>query len=178
MSLEEFLKDKKQAIVKRWFGCVMDTYPADARRFLTKEKDRFSNPVGGTIAAQMEILYDGLTAGIETEDQRNCLDEIIRIRAVQDMEPSKAVGFVLELRGIVREELEKEGALSRFPEERRRFENRIDDAALAAFDIYSRRRQKINDLRVNEVRNQVGKLLQRAGLVYEIPELAPDRNND
>jgi hypothetical protein len=123
----------------------------------------------------MEILYDELVGGTDSERMSRCLDEILRIRAVQDLEPSKAVGFVLELRSIVRKELEKEGAQSRFPEERRAFEDRVDETALAAFDIYSRRRKKLYDLRVNEVRNEVGRLLQRAGLMYEIPDLEPDR---
>lgn len=177
MSLEEFLKEKRQAIVKRWFACIMDSYPSDARRFLTKEKDKFSNPVGSTIAAQIEVLYDELVTGTDNEKLRASLDEIIRIRAVQDLEPSKAIGFVLELRDIVREQLDREGALARFSKDRRVFEKRIDEAALAAFDIYSNRRKKIYDLRVNEVRNQVGRLLQRAGLMYEIPELEPNRSD-
>ena len=52
-------------------------------------------------------------------------------------------------------------------------DNRIDEIALLAFDVYSACRQKISDIRVNEVKNQVGKLLERANLISEIPEQNP-----
>jgi hypothetical protein len=47
----------------------------------------------------------------------------------------------------------------------------MDQVILLAFDIYTQCRQKISDIKVNEVRNQVGRLLERANLVCEIPEL-------
>ena len=53
-------------------------------------------------------------------------------------------------------------------------ENRIDDIALLAFDIYSQCRQKIYEIRVNEVKNQLGSLLKRANLTFEIPEQEPE----
>jgi len=50
------------------------------------------------------------------------------------------------------------------------FENRIDNIALLAFDIRSQCRQKIYEIRVNEVKNQLSRLLKRANLTSEIPE--------
>jgi hypothetical protein len=47
---------------------------------------------------------------------------------------------------------------------------RIDAAALLAFDVYSQCRQQIYDIRVKEVRNEYGRLLERANLIKEIPE--------
>ena len=58
MRFEEFLKERKSAIVKKWFDAVISTYPDDARGFFKREKDRFSNPVGQTISTQIETLYD------------------------------------------------------------------------------------------------------------------------
>jgi hypothetical protein len=50
------------------------------------------------------------------------------------------------------------------------FERRIDGMALLCFDVYSECRQKLSDIRVNELRNQSHRLLKMAGLAYELPE--------
>ena len=173
MSLEKLLLDKRSAIIKKWRNLIVGTYPIDTQRFLKKEKDRFANPVGQTIAEDLENLYDGLVKGGDLDKLSSDLDNIIRIRAVQDFKPSQAVAFVLRLKHIIREELEGKSPRNGLAGELRAFETRIDDMALLAFDIYSQCRQKIYELRVNEVRNQVGRLLERANLTIEIPEEAP-----
>ena len=53
-------------------------------------------------------------------------------------------------------------------------ESRIDDLALLAFDIYMKCREKLYDIRANEAKNQVSRLLQRAGMLSEIPDKKPD----
>ena len=175
MSLERFLSEKRSSILTKWRNLIIGSYPADAQRFLRKEKNRFSNPVGQTISADVEILYDALTTGEDSDKLLSSLDGIIRIRAIQDFKPSQAVGFVLQLKKIIRAEL----AINRQDEaelkdELEVLEDRIENAALLAFDIYSQCRQKIYEIRVNETKNQVGRLLERANLTVEIPDLEPD----
>jgi hypothetical protein len=70
--------------------------------------------------------------------------------------------------------LESKAPINGLSGELQAFENRIDDIALLAFDIYSQCRQKIYEIRVNEVKNQLGRLLKRANLTFEIPEQEPE----
>jgi len=58
------------------------------------------------------------------------------------------------------------------------FESKIDGLALRCFDIYNQCRQKIFEIRVNEVRNESSRLLKMAGLVYEIPEIDGDLEDE
>ena len=97
MSLEKLLSDKRSTLIKKWRNLLIGSYPVDAQRFFKKEKNRFSNPVGQTIAEDVEILYNELTVGNNTDKISSSLDNIIRIRAVQNIKPSQAVGFVLQL---------------------------------------------------------------------------------
>ena len=136
--------------------------------FLKREKSQFANPVGLTISTEIETLYDEIISGDNMEKISSCLDSIIRIRAVQDFKPSRAVAFVLQLKQIIKEELG-----SGHSDEMRVLDSRIDEIALLAFDIYSACRQKLSEIRVNEVKSQVGKLLERANLISEIPEQRP-----
>jgi hypothetical protein len=168
MNSDNLLKEKKSKIIKKWRDAVIKSYPKDSQGFLKREKSQFANPVGLTISTEIETLYDEIISGDNMEKISSCLDSIIRIRAVQDFKPSRAVAFVLQLKQIIREELG-----NGYSDEMRILDNRIDEIALLAFDIYSACRQKISEIRVNEVKSQVGKLLERANLISEIPEQRP-----
>ena len=55
-SLKGLLAERRPVLVKEWVRQVVDTYPADARRFLNEQKDPFANPVGRTLTSEMENL--------------------------------------------------------------------------------------------------------------------------
>ena len=168
MNADNLLAEKKSKIIKKWRNAIIESYPEDSQGFLKREKSQFANPVGLTISTEIETLYDEIISGDNMEKISSCLDSIIRIRAVQDFKPSRAVAFVLQLKQIIKEELGTDHS-----DEMRALDSRIDEITLLAFDIYSACRQKISEIRVNEVKNQVGKLLERANLISEIPEQRP-----
>lgn len=164
MNLDSILSENRSALIKKWQEAIIQTYPQETQKFLKREKSQFANPVGLIITKDVEILFDELVKGEDTEKIFSSLDKIIRVRAVQDFKPSHAVGFVLQLKSILRETL-GEGSTA----ERLLLEDRIDAAALLAFDVYSQCRQQLYDIRVKEVRNEYGRLLERANLIKEIP---------
>ncbi len=168
MDLESIIAENRSTIIKKWQQAILQTYPKETQKFLKKEKSQFANPVGSIIGKDVDILFDELVKGEDTEKIFYSLDKIIRIRAVQDFKPSHAVGFVLQLKSIVRETL-GEGASAAL----HLLEDRIDAAALLAFDVYSQCRQQLYDIRVKEVRSEYGRLLEMANLVKEIPDLQP-----
>lgn len=176
MSLERILSERKSAIVKRWIDCIIDTYPSNTQRFLRKEKDPFSNPVGSTVKAEIEAMFDGL---IHADDPgvSIALENIVRVRAVQDFEPSQAISFVFHLKRIIRDELREQIPRDGLSEDWERIEGKIDGLALLAFDTYSKCRRRIYELRVNEAKRQVSGLLRRANLISEIPDLDPDNTD-
>ena len=170
MNLKQELSENKSKIIKKWFNRIVESYPKESRDFFKREKNRFANPVGRTIAAEIESLFTELLNGSGPEKLAPHLDGIIKIRAIQDFAPSKALGFVLELKEVIREFLKEGKSLNGLRTELETFEKRIDDTALLAFDIYSKRVKKLYELRVNEINRQVSRLLVRANLVCEIPE--------
>jgi hypothetical protein len=173
MKLTKLLAQKKAPIVGRWLDLIFETYPDDAQRFLTKQKDRFANPVGTTISKEIENLYDELIEGLEPDRVSPLLDRIIRIRAIQDFSPSQAVNFVFLLKKAIKKETSNEILEDQLSEDLAIMESRIDDLALLAFDIYMGCREKLYDIRANEAKNQVSRLLQQAGMISEIPDKKP-----
>lgn len=170
MVLEHLLPQKRAAILERWFQLVLETYPADTSRFLKQGKDRFTNPVGYTISREIETLYDELLQEMNSDKLAACLDNIIRIRAVQDFSPSQTIALIFLLKKAIREELASEITENRVFEELLKFESRIDKLVLLAFDIYMKCREKVFEIRVNEAkaeRERVLKLLERINLTLE-----------
>jgi hypothetical protein len=176
MSLETLLTDQRSAIISKWRNLIIGTYPTDTQRFLKKEKNQFANPVGKILVEDVEILYDALTTGKHTDKISASLDNIIRIRAIQKFKPSQAVGFVLQLKKIIRDELGKNSQDSAtLQAEIAALEERIENAALLAFDIYNQCCRKLYELRVNETKRQVGRLLKKANITIDIPGLEPEQ---
>ena len=167
MKLESLLTQKKAAVLEKWRDLIVQTYPADASEFLKRDKDRFNNPVGYTIASGTEGIYDALLEGSTSNVLSSTVDSIIKIRAVQDFSPSQAVAFVFLLKKAIREQLAAEMRENGFSEQLLAFESKIDELALLTFDSYMRCREKIHDIRVNEIRNGTFKLRERINLADE-----------
>ncbi|MFC1989887.1 RsbRD N-terminal domain-containing protein [Chloroflexota bacterium] len=168
MVLEHVLVQKKAAILEKWFQMIVDTYPADTAVFFKRVKDRFANPVGYTISREIKNLYEELLHDINTDRLASCLDNIIRIRAVQDFPPSQAIAFIFLLKKAVREELAGELGGNQTLKELLKFESKVDEVVLLAVDTYMRCREKVFEIRVNEVkdeRQRAFKLLEKMNAI-------------
>lgn len=174
MGLEKLLAQKKSAILTQWFAMVAETYPADTAHFLQSRKDSFANPVGSTIRKGLNSVYDELLKGLDHDALAVVLDPIVRIRAVQDFTPSQATSFIFFLKQAIRNHLEAELGDLRLSAELLRFESRIDDLSLIAFNIYMQCREKIYELKANEIKKRTFSALKRANLLTENPEDDPE----
>jgi hypothetical protein len=165
MTLAHLLSQKKPAIFERWLDMIFATYPPETTGFLKREKDRFNNPVAFRIHQGAKGLLDALISGATAEEVSKWLDEIIRIKAMQDFSPSQAMAFVFFLKRIVREELAKEiRADAHLAAEVLELESQIDGMALLGFDVFLKRREKLYEIRVDEVKRGVSGLLRKAGV--------------
>ncbi len=176
MSLKNLLRNRKKAIIKKWQEGIFLLYPSDSVRFLTSEADQFANPVGHSIREHTGKLYSVLIdeGAINPENVGLILDEILRIMAIQDFSPSRAMRYLFILKDMIAQELkdisEQDNILYCELVELYR---RIDEIALIAFDIYSKCREKIFEIKVDTIKNQVSGILRRSDLMCEIPEWLP-----
>jgi hypothetical protein len=153
------LENRRKAIVERWLERMLQTYPDSATRFLSQEKDPFRNPIGQTLKDGLSALFDGLIRGADVASLTSSLEDIVRIRAVQDFTPGQAVSFPFLLKQIIREEFEADA--SRYSKELAALEERIDATALLAFDCYMKCRERVFEVRANETRRSAF-ILERA----------------
>ena len=140
-------------MLDRWFASALECYSAETIRFLGVEKDPFRNPVGHTLRENLAVLLEQLLGGMDPEPAQAALENILRIRAVQDLTASQAVQFVFQLRPILR----KFQAEANYEV----LDARIDQLALWAFEEYARCRERLADLRISESRRGMGVAIAR-----------------
>ena len=169
--LKTILEQNKSEITKRWFDSIVETYPEDSHNFFKQDKNQFGNPVGYTISKETESLYDILLDGMNNDEKLYLsLDNIIKIRAVQDYSPSQAISIIFLLKKVIRDFAEEQFQKEKIYDELLEFESRIDKLALCSFDVYMKCKEKIYEIRLNESRRKVAKLLERVNVKSGNPE--------
>ncbi len=93
------------------------------------------------------------------------MDQLVKIRTVQDLAPRRAVLRLLlrrSARGFAAE-LEAEGrSWSSWPT------RRVDNVALMAFDVYAGNIRQIFDMRAREIRNAHKNIMRRARMIVDV----------
>jgi len=176
MTLADLLRENKDAIVQRWLEDVLATYSPEASSAFGRQKDPFANPVGHGLRVGTRGIFETLLDGRDSEEIRRHLQGIIKLRAVQEFSASQAVGFVFRLKEAIRAELGKLVGDPRFSSELTEFDGRIDEIALAAFDIFVQCREQVYELRVNEVKRRVSWIADKMNQRGQDPGLSEDNS--
>ncbi len=155
MVFSQRLRRRSAAIAQRWLTAALAAYPADSVAAFRREQNRFANPLGHALrvgtAAALEALLEGRTA----EEVCSHLDEIVRMRAVQEFPPSRALEFLFALKDAVRAELGSEVLDPDLGSELTQLDRHIDRVALSAWDLYVGWRSRVYELRINEIKRTV-----------------------
>lgn len=159
--LEDLIAKHRAAILQGWFERVTASYPDQTTSFLRNQRDPFANPVGANLHRDMETIVDGLAAGREMHELMPALDGILRVRVLQEMSPAQAVGFILQLRSVIRDCLDSEGDQAGGAAAAAAVEERLEQLLLAAFNVYVACLEQVYRIRVNEIRNRSMKTMER-----------------
>ena len=153
----------KEAMTSRWIEIVHGTYPFDTIGFLRTRKDRFANPVGYRTEEAARALMDVIFTERPNEDTLlHAVDEIIRVRAIQDFSPEAAVGVIFAIKDVVREVVQASGQMAECMPALLALESRIDAVALMGFGVYARCRETLHLMKVEEFKRQSSQVLRLA----------------
>lgn len=165
MSLRELLVRHQDAVAKRWLDKTLATYHRDTAAFFAKGKDPFANPVGTTLKKGIDDLLGAMLDDANgPKEICSALEPMVKIRSVQEFTPARAVAFVFSLKRAVREELGEELGEPSLAAELTSFDDEVDQVALFAFDIYTKCRDRIAEVRINDVKRRVSGLMRRLGI--------------
>ena len=151
MRLSEALQEKKKQILSIWVDRTLDSYTSSD--FFKHSRDQIANPIGANIRAGLTTVLDLLLLGAKTEEYTAALDQVIRIRAIQEFTPSQAVVPFLELKWVIRQVLADDKKTGPLLQDLTEIDCEIDRVALAAFDIYARCREQLYLVRIQELKS-------------------------
>ena len=161
MSLNTLLIQHRAEIVGHWFERITEGYATETASFLKNQQNEFSNPVGHAFIQGTAGLYQALVEGVDLKTIERPLELVVKIKAVQGVSPSEAVGFVYLLKEVVRQKLGEAIRQQGLWEELIDFESRIDRLALAAFDMFMASREKIYEIRAHDLKRRYSRLTER-----------------
>ncbi len=174
------LTSKKDDILKAWLDKLFASYPLESAGFLRTGTDTFSNPVGFTTKITTSTLLDAvLGEDADPAAVHAALEKLMHMRAIQEMPPAQAVGALYLLKEILRTrampEIRKNTGLL---DEYLTVESRIDSLALLALDMYTASREKVFQLRVEELKRSQSQVLRWAQKDPAFPGLLPENTPD
>lgn len=154
-------------LLEAWFQQLIHSYPPESVKYFERHKETFTNPVGSNVHLCLSNILDEFEGECRYEKFYQEMQMIMRIRAVQDMTPSKAVAFVMAFKDVVKKELagelkSKEITSSELEE----FFEELDSLALMGFDIYTESRELIFQMRIKQIK-ETNDILQKANLLNE-----------
>lgn len=170
------VKQNKPVLLQKWVDKYYAAYPLGSTGFIRTSTDRFQNPIGIITQTSLNTLYDAaIGEDIELSDVHKALAELVQLRAVQEMPPSRAVGPMAQLKSLFKEEvfdnLVKENKdpkiFQEIFEEFFTVEARIDGLLLLSLDLYAADREKVFNLRVEEIHRSQSQITRWAKLREE-----------
>jgi hypothetical protein len=153
------LAARKDALLAAWLTRTLETYPASSREFLAREKDSFRNPMGHTLREGLTSLLEGLLGAQDVAPLAPQIETLVRLQVVQDLTPSQALAFLFLLKDVAGEEAARLGEPAR--SEAETLEKRIDQLALAVFDLYVKCREEISKIQLNAAKRSLFVQLHR-----------------
>ena len=151
MNLLEALKKKEKKIIDIWVERTLDSYLSSD--FFKQSRNQFDNPVGANIRAGLTGIFQLLLAEAEQQDFAEPLDQVIRIRAVQEFTPAQAVAPLFELKWVVKQVLSADENCRLLLSELAPFDREVDRLVLLAFDMYMNCRDRLYQARIRELKS-------------------------
>ena len=151
MPLFELIKKKEKKIVTVWVERTLDSYISSD--FFKQATNQFANPVGANIRTGLTKIFQLMLSEAEAQDFVEPLDQVIRIRAVQEFTPAQAVAPFFELKWVVRQILSGDKQGRPLLSELAPFDREVDRVVLMAFDMYMRCRDRLHQARIRELKS-------------------------
>ena len=151
MNVAQALKNKESKILAIWTERTLDSYTSSG--FFKKSLDLFANPVGVNIRNSLTSLFKLIMTETDPQAFAEPLDQIIRIRAVQQFTPAQAVAPILELKWVVKQVFSTEKEYRELLPELAVFDCEVDRVALTAFDLFMQCRDQLHEARIRELKS-------------------------
>ncbi|CFX70849.1 RsbT co-antagonist protein RsbRD, N-terminal domain [Syntrophomonas zehnderi OL-4] len=157
LSIYTAISEKKPKILSKWQASASTSHAKQDPLIVNTKKGRFTNPMAYIIEKNAEEIFEWLIKPDDNLDLLTPLQEICKLRAIQDFKPAEALKFIFTLKQIIRDELAEGDQTNNWSIEIWDVDKRIDEIGLHAFDIYSDCQAKIYEIKMNEIKRLYGR---------------------
>ena len=151
LPIYEVLQRNEQHILAEWRSKVFSQVPHVSLSGSTS-KSQFTDPISYNIEKDTAVIFKWLIKNADDKDLAEALEEICRLRAVQNSKPSEALGFIWALKQVIHQLLANQKIISSNADGLIDVDERIDEIARQSFDFYCACRAQIYELTVNEIK--------------------------
>lgn len=160
--------EKRNKIFEQWYEDIVRTYPRDSNILLNDTTKQFTNPLAYNLHLESKAIFDAIFEDKYLELIDKPLINILKIRAVQDFSSAEAVGFIIDLKKAFRNVLNSSG--TSYINFLQIIDDRVDKIMLKAFDIFMQVRERIYEIKANEVKNRTFRMIERLNEKYKFLE--------
>ncbi|MCP4706811.1 MAG: hypothetical protein GY865_19610 [candidate division Zixibacteria bacterium] len=148
------LLSRKDIILDKWIKSILDGYQFEGARFFTENDNPFHNPVGTKTKSESELILSQILGDMDLAILEKSLEKIIKIRSIQEFSASEAVSFINLLKQVIDDEINSEEFKDIPNSDILNVFARIDKVILMAFDIYMYNRERISQIKINEIKKK------------------------
>lgn len=166
MNFIEHLSKSRESISARWLKALIESYPQESGKFLFSKKNEFTNPIGHAYEKGLADIFAAVF-NRKTDDLQQAMQEIVKIRSIQDYSASFAMNFMFILKDVIKEEYE---SYSKNKGDWKEYAEAIamaDEALKTALDMLLIQRERIYEIKANEVKKRTSKMIERLNKKYD-----------
>ena len=157
LPIYKVLQENEHHILAQWqsnaFSQAHELLPGNTA------KGQFTDPISYNIEKNTAAIFKWLIKATDDNDLAEALEEICRLRAVQNSKPSEALGFIGALKQVIHRTLTSGKLIRSNTDDLIDVDERIDKIAWQAFDFYCACQAQIYELRVNEIKRMYGRVV-------------------
>ncbi len=169
MGIIEYLKMNESAVVEQWEKYIIDNYPKDSSKFLIGNKNQFDNPIGYTIRTEIPVIFKAILNNEFDDNFVNSLENFIRIRAIQNYSVEEANSFLKYVKVLI-ENYVKTNFNSEIFDEYLELNGRLEKVLHKSFESYLKMKQKLMEIKLDEVKRKNQRMVDRLSKKYGIEE--------
>ena len=163
--------NNKRNILDEWYKCMVSSlYNNDETNYIMNEKDSFINPSAFILKNVLADIFGYLFEKTELDKINGSLEKFTKLLALKGTDTEKILGPLFLLKSKIVANVESLYLSDKGYSEITKILSCFDRVILKIFDFYLKAREKIYEIRVNEVKRLTFSLLRANNLVEKIPE--------
>lgn len=177
MTIIELLSKHREILIKEWTDAIFSSYPLDTKGFLRNNEDRFANPVGAKTRRAVACMMDAISGqDMPAGEPATALAEFVRIRAIQNFSPEKALGVIFYIKQLLQKHVLQEALANNLLGDFLDVQSRVDTLSLLAFHYYAEDRERLHMMKVDDYKRRYAQLIRRAQLILDEPAGEPEQS--